>query len=121
MPGGTTAGSLSHLEAKTVKVIRDDIIDPDQTVSSGNVSLADTASTYVEVGLNYSVEVVTQPVELRLPTGSMQGQKVRVVEASPIMYQTQNLTLNGKRFLLRLPHLVRAVLRHLRVSKQYMD
>ena len=96
LPGGTTAGSLSHLEAKTVKVIRDDIIDPDQTVSSGNVSLADTASTYVEVGLNYSVEVVTQPVELRLPTGSMQGQKVRVVEASPIMYQTQNLTLNGK-------------------------
>ena len=93
---GTTAGSVSHVEAKKGKCIREDIIDPDQTVSSGNVSLADTASTYVEVGLNYSVEVVTQPVELRLPTGSMQGQKVRIVEASPIMYQTQNLTVNGK-------------------------
>ena len=96
LPGGTTAGSLSHLEGKTVKVVRDDIVDPDQTVSSGNVTLADTASTYVEVGLNYSVEVVTQPVELRLPTGSMQAQKVRVVEASPIMFATQNRTVNGK-------------------------
>lgn len=96
LPGSTTAGSLSHLEAKTVKIIRDDIVDTDDTVSSGNVTLGDTASTYVEVGLNYSVEVTTQPVELRLPTGSMQATKRRILEVSPIMYQTQNLTIEGK-------------------------
>ena len=96
LPGSTTAGSLSHLEAKTVKIIRDDIVDTDRTVSSGNVTLNDTASSYVEVGLNYDVEVTTQPVELRLPTGSMQSTKRRILEASPIMYQTQNLTVEGK-------------------------
>ena len=96
LPGSTTAGSLSHLEAKTVKIVRDDIVDTDDTVSSGNVTLGDTASTYVEVGLNYSVEVTTQPVELRLPTGSMQATKRRILEVSPIMYQTQNLTIEGK-------------------------
>jgi len=96
LPGSTTAGSLSHLEAKTVKIVRDDIVDTDRTVSSGNVTLNDTASSYVEVGLNYTVEVTTQPVELRLPTGSMQSTKRRILEASPIMYQTQNLTVEGK-------------------------
>lgn len=96
LPGGTTAGSLSHLEAKTVKIVRDDIVDTDRTVSSGNVTLNGAASSYVEVGLNYTVEVTTQPVELRLPTGSMQSTKRRILEASPIMYQTQNLTVDGK-------------------------
>ena len=95
MPGSTTAGSLSHLEGKTVNVIRDDIVDPNQTVSSGNVTLAATASSYVEVGLNFSVEVTTQPVELRLPTGSMQSTLRRILEVSPVMYQTQNLTVAG--------------------------
>ena len=96
LPGSTTAGSLSHLEAKTVKIVRDDIVDTDRTVSSGNVTLNSAASSYVEVGLNYTVDVTTQPVELRLPTGSMQSTKRRILEASPIMYQTQNLTVDGK-------------------------
>lgn len=96
LPGSTTASSLSHLEAKTVKIIRDDIVDTDQTVSSGSVTIGGVPTSYVEVGLNYTVTVVTQPVELRLPSGSMQSTKRRVVEATPIMYQTQNLTINGQ-------------------------
>lgn len=96
LPGSATASSLSHLEAKTVKIIRDDIVDTDQTVSSGSVTIGGVPTSYVEVGLNYTVTVVTQPVELRLPSGSMQSTKRRVVEATPIMYQTQNLTINGQ-------------------------
>jgi hypothetical protein len=96
LPGSTTAGSLSHLEAKTVKVVRDDIVDTDRTVSSGNVTLNGTASSYVEVGLDFSVEVTTQPVELRLSTGSMQSTKRRILEASPILFLTQNVTVGGK-------------------------
>ena len=112
LPGSTTA-SLSHLEAKTVKIVRDDIVDTDRTVSSGNVTLNGAASSYVEVGLNYDVEVTTQPVELRLPTGSMQSTKRRILEASPIMYQTQNLTVDGKEVPPKKYYLVLAVLRHL--------
>ena len=96
LPGSTTAGSLSHLEGKTVKIVRDDIVDTDRVVSSGNVTLNDTASSYVEVGLDFSVEVTTQPVELRLSSGSMQSTKRRILEASPIMFLTQNLTVDGK-------------------------
>ena len=96
LPGSTTAGSLSHLEGKTVKIVRDDIVDTDRVVSSGNVTLNDTASSYVEVGLDFSVEVTTQPVELRLPSGSMQSTKRRILEASPVMFLTQNLTVDGK-------------------------
>jgi len=96
LPGSTTAGSLSHLEAKTVKIVRDDIVDTDRTVSSGNVTLNGTASSYVEVGLDFSVEVTTQPVELRLSTGSMQSTKRRIIEASPILFLTQNVTVGGK-------------------------
>jgi len=96
LPGSTTAGSLSHLEAKTVKIVRDDIVDTDRTVSSGNVTLNGAASSYVEVGLDFSVEVTTQPVELRLSTGSMQSTKRRILEASPILFLTQNVTVEGK-------------------------
>ena len=93
---GTTAHSLSHLEGKTVKVIRDDIVDTDGTVASGNVTLGSTVVSYAEVGLDYSVEVTTQPVELRLSSGSMQATKRRIVEASPVLHLTQNVTVEGR-------------------------
>lgn len=96
LPTNTTAGSLSHLEGKTVKVVRDDIIDADDTVASGNVSLAAVPASYVEVGLDYTVEVKTQPIESRLPSGSMQSTKRRVLEVTPILFKAQNITINGK-------------------------
>lgn len=102
LPGGTTAGSLSHLEGKTVKIVRDDIVDTDDTVASGNVDLAAAPSSYVEVGLNYTVEVKTQPIESRLPSGSMQSTKRRVLEVSPILYRSQNVTINNKEINLDL-------------------
>ena len=38
---GTTYSGYSHIEGKTVDVIRDDIIDPQVTVSSGNINVVD--------------------------------------------------------------------------------
>jgi len=96
LPGSTTAGSLSHLEGKTVKIIRDDIVDTDQTVASGNVTMGGTASSYAEVGLNYTVTVKTQPFEPRLSSGTVQGQRRRILEITPILFRAQNLTLNGR-------------------------
>ena len=100
LPGSTTAGSLSHLEGETVKVIRDDIVDTDQTVSSGNVTLGGIPASYAEVGLDYTVTVKTQPFEPRLSSGTVQGQRRRILEVSPILFRTQNLTLNGKEIAL---------------------
>ena len=96
LPTTASAGSLSHLEAKTVKVIRDDIVDTDQTVSSGAVALGGVPASYAEVGLNYTVTVKTQPIETRLSSGSVQSQRRRILEVSPILYRSQNITLNGR-------------------------
>ena len=92
---GNTYGGHSHLDGKTVKVIRDDIVDADQVVSSGNVTAGGQPTTYLEAGLDYAVEVVTNPVELRLPSGVVAGQRKRILEVTPNMYLTQNLALNG--------------------------
>jgi hypothetical protein len=93
---GATYSGHSHLDGETVKVIRDDIVDADATVSSGNVTAGGTPTTYLEAGLNYEVEVKTNPVELRLPSGAVAGQRKRILEVTPNMYLTQNLTINGK-------------------------
>ena len=96
LPGSATAGSLSHLEGKTVKVIRDDIVDTDQIVSSGQVTLGGTPTSYAEVGLDYTVTVKTQPFEPRLSSGAVQSQRRRILEVSPVLFRSQNITINGR-------------------------
>jgi len=96
LPSSATAGSLSHLEGKTVKVIRDDIVDTDQTVSSGQVTLGGTPTSYAEVGLDYTVTVKTQPFEPRLSSGAVQSQRRRILEVSPVLFRSQNITINGR-------------------------
>lgn len=92
---GATYSGHSHLNGETVKVIRDDIVDADATVSSGNVTAGGTPTTYLEAGLNYEVEVKTNPVELRLPSGAVASQQKRILEVTPNLFLTQNLTING--------------------------
>ena len=92
---GNTYGGHSHIDGKTAKIIRDDIVDADQVVSSGNVTAGGQPTTYLEAGLDYAVEVKTNPVELRLPSGVVAGQRKRILEVTPNMYLTQNLALNG--------------------------
>lgn len=96
LPSDSTASGLSHLEGETVKIIRDDIVDTDRTVSSGSVTMGGTPTSYAEVGLNYTVTVKTQPFEPRLPSGTVQSQRRRILEVSPILYRSQNITLNGR-------------------------
>lgn len=93
---GTSYTGHSHLEGKTVKVIRDDIVDADDVVSSGAIDTHAVPTTYLEVGVDYTVEVKTNPVEARLPSGTIAGQRKRILEVTPNLYLTQNLTINGK-------------------------
>lgn len=95
IPTNTTASGLGHLEGKILDVVADDITETDKTVSSGAITLDSVPATYVEAGLPYSVEVITMPFETRLPSGNVQGQRRRVLEATPFLYQTQNLAING--------------------------
>lgn len=98
LPGTTTVTGLSHLEGKTVKVIADDLMQTNKTVSSGQITLDSVPTSYVEIGLDFTPEIKTLPVELKLPSGNVLAQKKRIVEATANMYLTQNLTLNGNDF-----------------------
>ena len=93
---GTSYNLVSHLNAKTAKVIRDDIVESDVTVnSSGTITTSAQPSSYIEAGLDFTVTVKTNPVEPNLPSGRIVAQKKRILEVSPVMYRTQNLTING--------------------------
>ena len=94
-PSNTTCSNLSHLEAKSVNVIRDNFVLTDKTVSSGAITLDAVPSTFVEVGLPYSVEVKTLPAEPKLSSGVVVSRKRRILEATTLVDRTQNLAVNG--------------------------
>ena len=93
---GTAYTGYDHLEAKTVKVIRDDAIDPDDVVASGAIATSVAPTGYTEIGLDFGVEVITNPVETKLPSGTIAGMKKRILEISPRLYKTQNITINNR-------------------------
>ncbi len=97
-PSTTAVSGLDHLEGETVKVIVDDAMQSDKTVSSGAITLDAVPTTYVEIGLNFTPTVKTLPVELKLPSGNILAQKKRIVEATTLLYLTQNLTMDGNDF-----------------------
>lgn len=95
LPGNTTCSNLSHLEGATVDVVRDNFVLTDKTVSSGAITIDEAPSSFVEVGLSYSVEVKTLPAEPRLSSGVSVSRKKRILEASPVLDRTQNIAING--------------------------
>ena len=71
----------------------------DITVSSGKAVITTLPTSYVEVGINYTPEIKTMPVELKLSSGNILAQKKRILEASVNLYLSQNLKLNGNDFV----------------------
>jgi len=109
LPASTTVGSLNFLEDYTVKVIADDNMLSDVVVASNNAVVDRVATTYLEIGLEYpsftdtladdatktTPLIRTMPVETRLPSGPITGNKKRIVKANLILDNTQNCTVNG--------------------------
>jgi hypothetical protein len=52
----TSITGLDHLEGETVKILADGYIHPDQTVSSGGITL-DIAASVVQIGLGYTHKI----------------------------------------------------------------
>tara|TARA_B100001094_G_scaffold57434_1_gene52915 strand:- start:2547 stop:4598 length:2052 start_codon:yes stop_codon:yes gene_type:complete len=92
---GTSYTGHSHLEGKTVAVVRDDIVDPSVAVSSGAVTTIAQPATYMEAGLDFDVEVKTMPFEPKLASGTVQSQKRRILEISPLLFKSQNVSINN--------------------------
>lgn len=97
--GGAAASvNLDHLEGETVKIIRDGILEPDQVVPASpfTVTFATAATSTHEVGLNFTPQVKTLPVEPKLSSGSLKGFKKRIFEVNAELFETQSLTIDGK-------------------------
>jgi len=96
---GTSGSSVTaaNLAGKTVKIIADGVVLPDATAnSSGVITFSRAAVSTYQVGLDYSVEVKTMPVEPRLQSGTLRGFKKRIIEVTPQFYETQAASINGQ-------------------------
>ena len=100
-PTSTTVTGLSHLEGETVECVRDDIFLGEKTVSSGQITIDQVPTSYVEIGLHHDVLAKTLPAEPRLASGTMVGRKKRIVAVSPVLNQTQNIAINGNEVSLK--------------------
>ena len=96
--GAASSVTMDHLEAETVKIIRDGVIEADQVVSGSpyTITFATAATSSYQVGINFTPEVKTLPVEPNLSSGSLKGFKKRIFEVNAELFETQALTINGK-------------------------
>lgn len=96
---GTTGASvnMAHLEAETVQIIRDGIVEPTQVVGASphTVTFVSAATASFQVGLNFTPTIKTLPVEPNLPSGSLKGFKKRIFEVNAELFETQSLSING--------------------------
>ena len=89
------SATVAHLVAKSVKIIRDGVLEADQTVPAGGlVTFATAATASWRVGLNYNIQIQTMPVEAKLQSGTIRGFKKRIIEINADLYQTQAMTIN---------------------------
>jgi hypothetical protein len=79
-PAATFSG-LGHLEGKTVAILADGAVIPDQVVTSGAITLPDdkTASV-VHVGLPYTTKISPMRLDVDSFVGVTQGQTKRIAE-----------------------------------------
>jgi len=93
--GGAVASlNASHIDGATVNVLSDGLVENNQVADSA-VTFTNTPTTSCEVGLPISVEVKTMPIDLRVVGGTRIGFRKRIVEVNALLYETQNIVING--------------------------
>jgi hypothetical protein len=90
----SSASSLPH-EGATLNVIADGNVLGDEVVSSGSITFDRASATSYEVGLPFTVEIKTMPVERDIGTGTRIAFKKRIVEVNAILDKTQHLKINN--------------------------
>ena len=66
------------------------------TVSSNTATFARASTSSYQVGLDYTVEVKTMPVEPQIQSGSLRGFKKRILEVNAELFETKALTINDE-------------------------
>ncbi len=94
-PASSWSG-LEHLEGKTVSIVADGMIIPDQEVTDGEITLSDPA-TEVEIGLAYTHIIEPLPPGVTSAAGS--SRKIRLIKAVLRVKDTAALRLDVGRGL----------------------
>ena len=95
---GTTSAtaSMAHLEGATVNCISDGYVELNQTVpGGGTVTFTNPPTASSECGLPIDVEIKTMPLETKMQSGTRIGFKKRIVEVNALLFETQNIVING--------------------------
>ena len=94
--GVASTASMSHVVGKEVNVLLDGIVQANQTVpGGGTVTFPRASASSYEVGLPIAVQAVTMPIDLKIQSGTRLGFKKRIVEVNALVYETQNMVING--------------------------
>ena len=102
--GAASSVTMDHLEGETVQIIRDGVVEAEQTVPATpfTITFAEAATASYQVGLNYNTEIKTLPVEPRLAGAvSLRGFKKRIFEVNAEIFETQSMTIGGKEIAFR--------------------
>jgi len=92
----SSTGAAAHLEKYLLNVIVDGNVQSDKRVASGSVSFDRASTSNYEIGLPYSINLKTMPVEPGLKGGNLKGFKKRILEVNAEVYNTQSMTINGQ-------------------------
>ena len=68
---------LDHLEGETVAILADGVVQTQQVVTGGTVTL-DNPAYLVNAGLPYNADLETLNIEVPLPDGTTQGKRINV-------------------------------------------
>jgi hypothetical protein len=94
--GVASTASMSHVVGKEVNVLLDGIVQANQTVAGGGtVTFPRASASSYEVGLPITVQATTMPIDLKIQSGTRLGFKKRIVEVNALVYETQNMVING--------------------------
>jgi hypothetical protein len=95
-----TITGLSHLEGKTVSVLANGAVQPDETVASGQITL-DKTYTKVLAGLPYTSIILPMKFDFDLRDGPTRGRKKRInrVEVSLFKSLAGEASTNGTEWL----------------------
>jgi hypothetical protein len=95
-----TITGLSHLEGKTVSVLANGAVQPDETVASGQIVL-DKTYTKVLAGLPYTSTILPMKFDFDLRDGPTRGRKKRInrVEVSLFKSLAGEASTNGTEWL----------------------
>jgi hypothetical protein len=96
----TQISGLDHLEGKTVSILADGAVMPQQVVTDGAVTLEQPASK-VHIGLPITGEAHTLPVAMQIDSALGQGRMKNVNKAKLRVYQSSGIFVGPDRDRLR--------------------